>query len=805
MLTADRDYSSVELSPFIQSLLKQRKKGVDPEDDEQIAKLERISAALAVKRDKAVKARVASGMEDVWKKAEEAYLGIDDANRSEFNQNQWDKPLSPEGPLSRNIGNQEESRSTVFFRLTARYTDMGQAKLAELLIPTDDKPFSFGPTPVQDEDKNLDDHRSIVHNGQELKVDATPEEQAALSGQEPPANPINPLATPQPVLPQPPGSGPAVPLTPAKLAEEAQQRAVDKAKKAEKRVEDWMVESNFAGELTRSFVDASKLGVAVMKGPFPKLQRTMAVKKAEDGQNWEIELVQKTVPGYERKSPWSIYPDPTCGEKIRNGEYVWESDRFTKHKLQQLSEEDGYITSQLLKAIEEGPNKKYADGNNPNQPKDDDRFELWFMTGLMDKDDFVALDQATPEYDRREKINYKKLKTSVFVLATMVNDRCIKCVQQPLESGTINYHNFPWSIREGSWDGIGIPEQGRTPQRMCNGALRAMLDNAGLASGVNVVIDQNVIQPADGIWSIGRNKVWQVRVGGSSPEDVKKAIEYFKIPSIEKELEAIIQLSFTLMEHSVNIPLISQGQSGPTQPETARGLELQDNNANQLLRDIARRYDDSITEPIVRLSYEWLLRDPDVPNDEKGDYQIHAHGSVAIVNRAIQRQIVQGLFAVADNPAYGIDRRKLLKIHLKGNQIEPIDVQYTEDEQTKIDQQPPPKDPKIQVAEIGAQATVAKMKADTDRDKAYVEAETQRSQSESQGRQQELQLKRELAMLDYANTNRISIEELKVQLAETTMKLKTQEKLAAQDHAAEALVPPTEPAGKAPKGQSWEK
>jgi hypothetical protein len=52
--------------------------------------------------------------------------------------------------------------------------------------------------------------------------------------------------------------------------------------------------------------------------------------------------------------------------------------------------------------------------------------------------------------------------------------------------------------------------------------------------------------------------------------------------------------------------------------------------------------DDYITEPLVNDLYDWLLMDPDVPNDEKGDFDIDAHGSIVLVERAIQEQFLMG-------------------------------------------------------------------------------------------------------------------------------------------------------------------
>ena len=73
--------------------------GEDTPDPAQ-AQLDKLSDAIASKRNEAIKARKESGIEDVWMAAEEAYLGIDDSNRGEFSKAKWAKPVSMNGPVT---------------------------------------------------------------------------------------------------------------------------------------------------------------------------------------------------------------------------------------------------------------------------------------------------------------------------------------------------------------------------------------------------------------------------------------------------------------------------------------------------------------------------------------------------------------------------------------------------------------------------------------------------------------------------------------------------------------------------------
>ena len=63
----------------------------------------------------------------------------------------------------------------------------------------------------------------------------------------------------------------------------------------------------------------------------------------------------------------------------------------------------------------------------------------------------------------------------------------------------------------------------------------------------------------------------------------------------------------------------------------------------------------------------------------------------------------------------------------------------------------------------------------------------------------------ELVPHEGANDRNISLESIKAALASDTMKLKTQKELAAGKSAPQIATPPTEPPGRAPEGQAYQR
>lgn len=739
------------------------------------ARLAGISAAIVKMRQDAVTYRENSGVESVWLEAEDAYIGIDDANRSEFSKAKWAKPMAINGPLQRESSGNDGTRSTVYVRLTSRYVDAGAAKLSEILIPVDDKSFSISPTPIPEVTSNIENDSPAVdlsmnpimgENGQQAKM--------------------------------------------SDIAASIQKKAEESAKLAEKRIYDWMVESGYQGECRKVIFDAARIGVGILKGPVPTQSKSTSVKEKNGAV--AMEFVSEIKPGYKWVDPWNFYPMQDCGERVQDSG-CFERDYISEEELKELKAIPGYIVSSIDAVILEGPGKINDDSKNPNNKSRDKSglYEIWYYYGKLNKDDLLCANPAIDNLDDEEHS----------AQITMVNDTVIKAVLNPMESGKHPYHNMPWQRRPGNWAGVGICEQVRAPQRMCNAATRAMLNNAGVSSGVQLVVDRGSITPADGTWSIYSNKIWY-KSADTVIDDVRKAFVAVEFPNQQGSLMNIIEYAFRLAEESTNIPLISQGQSGKTTPDTFGAAQLQNNNANQLLRSIGYQFDDFITAPVVNQSYEWLLNDASVPSEEKGDFKINAHGSSSLVERAIQDQFLMQMGAMVVNPAFEISPARWFAMLLKSKRLDPRDIQLTDAEKKQMSQAQAPAAPQVQAAqiraateekiaaselelekylgELDAETSRMRIKSEMDRDTVFVQSQANRDAATFEQRIRELEVRRELAIMNYANQHNINVENVKAKLADSAMRLRTQRELSAQ-----VARPAVEPAGRAPNGQAFAK
>ena len=868
----------------------------------------RLAQTLTTKRNEAVVARESSGIEEWWNYAEEAYSGIDDANRGETSFGGWAKPTDMSGPLQATgaAGNRGESiRSTVFVPLTARYVDAAAAKVHDILVDVDDKPFGLKPTPIPELVLAKGDKRTVgfpdgtpatqpveappVPLGppqQMMQPQAPTLAPGAPIPQGPPPGPTQPMA-PSPEGEPPPPGGKRKPVTVADLAKEAMDEALKAANAAEERIYDWLIECGHAAEMRAVISDAAKLGVGILKGPSPKTKQRMAVTRKENAETGDEDVTIQTqssmVPITERVSPWAVYPDPACGEKISEGAFVWERDYYSPSKVKALRGQPGFNDALLDIVLEHSPAGTSArpGAREPQLQSSYDeiyknQYEVWHYMGPIRKSEMEAISGVVESGAWSEETRESELDDTVNVIVTMIADIPVKAVPSQFEeSGNLTYYNFPWRRRSGSWSGTGVAEQVMTAQKIVNGGTRALLDNAGLSAGGQIVMDRDAVEPADNSDVITGMKLWYLTKDAMN-DDVKRAFHVYQFPNVTAQLMSVIQYGQQLAEESSSVPLISQGQTGLTTPATFGATQLQNSNANQLLRSVGYTVDDYVTRPLIQAMYQWLLLDPNVPNAEKGDFSINAQGSSALVERAIQDQFIVQLLGQSQNPGFGLDPKKLMSEVLKSRHLKPSTVQMSDEEIAKLEQlnapPPPEPDPRIAVEQMRLQAKQAEMQADqatmqakmqvsqAERDtdmemkriqldikrqemmakaqgdeadrkvemdialmNAQVELEKTKISGMREGANQEkireaadfrmMQLEKQIEMkqLEYANRHQISLDQAKTRLADTAMKLKQQEKLSVRalmsktgGSTPETSTPPTEPAGYADEGRSYE-
>jgi hypothetical protein len=277
------------------------------------------------------------------------------------------------------------------------------------------------------------------------------------------------------------------------------------------------------------------------------------------------------------------------------------------------------------------------------------------------------------------------------------------------------------------------------------------------------------------------------------------------------ELQSIISLGLKFAEDVTGLPMIMQGQMGASSPDTLGQTQILNNNASTVRRRIARLFDDLVTEPHVRRYYKYLLEHGE-KEDTKGDFTIEARGSSALVERSIQKQQIIELGRLVLNPVYGIDPKKWAQEYLKSEQFDAKLFEYDDEEWREIVQkmsQPQDNDPRMQIAQMKAE--LDKYQADQ---KAQLETDKLLQKDEAQQRSiahdkdllsMEQAFEAEIERMKQAGVKDNILDESKVRINETVMRLTTQRELAGATQAVKQVARHgVEPVGRADNGKAFQ-
>jgi hypothetical protein len=570
------------------------------------------------------------------------------------------------------------------------------------------------------------------------------------------------------------------PLAMRDIARAAMQTAREKSDAMQLEIEDQLVECDYNGELRKVLHNSARLGTGVIKGPIVTNRTRKAWQPYKDMQGntiHQLDIVNEVTPASFSIDPRNVWPDPGCGDSIHNGKGIYEREQLTSRQVRDLAKQPGFMKDQLRKVLEEGPKKSATFQELKDEDQRDiarDVYEMWSYWGEVDHDDLEAAGIKVGEKDELRAVS---------ACVVMINSTIVKAFLNPLEGGDLPYDFYVWErVADSVW-GYGIPYLMRAQQKVLNAAWRQMMDNAGVSSGPQIIVKAGAIQPADKQWQISARKIW---FATDEVDDVRKAFTAVEFNSHQVELSGIIKMAMELADMETGVPVIMQGEKGAA-PDTVGGMQMLMNSANVVLRRLVKQFDDMITRPHIRRYYDYnMMYNED--EEIKGDFSIDARGSSALLIRDIQNQAFLNLLAAGANPVYGVylDTQKLFEKALQAQHIDPKDVFKSEEELEKIKEQQKnpqeaPPDPAMAVAQLRGQIEMEKAKAQNAGDMAELQVRQGIAQQEGEIRMAEMQLTREIEMLKMANTQNLTLEQIKAKLADTAMRERGKKELYAAE------------------------
>ena len=713
-------------------------------DEQLIERLDALGNTLWKTRKKAIDDRAASGIEEEWVRAEEAYAGIDDANRDTEAAPAYYKPSGVDGAFSTRK-RVPATRSKAFLNITRPYVDSAAARIGDMMLPIDDAPWVIEPTPVPFRMAPLP----------AAVADAT----AAIDADADLAKPAAELATRQ--------------------------------------LKDWLDECNWAREVRRAIDDCARLGTGVLKGPTPT-RRTSRRVTAQG-----IEIAEEIAPESRWVSVWNCYPDMACGENIQNGAYFWEHDEITAKTLRAMIGSPGVIEEQIRKVIELGPKHDPDVPSVPARTKDSDIFSIWYCYTTLEADDLRAAG-VTIDDDTLSAPTMIAVVNGVVVKAAM---NPLDSGEFPYDFMVWQVkHNMPFG--SGVAYQVSTPQRmlNAGTRTMNENLGLSAAPQVVMRRGVLVPADGKWTLTRGKVWFVNEsadvqaiNQAFQTFDIPTRQNELMGMITFaLKMAEDTTGLPMLMQGQVgQSTPDTVGGMLIQSANASATLRRLARTFDgtfvsghigryfewLQIYSEN----DAAKSGDLRV---VARGATALLERD-------MNNQAILGMGSI-VLNPVFG--IDPELWAAEMMRAQRLDPKRFALTEEKKKAMQAPPPPDTAIQVAEIR-----KDTELQKAALANETAQLRIQKDTDRDTVYAQAEMARAEVAAQSKREELLLRREVAMLEYANKEKISLETLKTRLAETSLKLSVQKELAGLPGADPELVkPPTEPPQHAADGRAFE-
>lgn len=479
------------------------------------------------------------------------------------------------------------------------------------------------------------------------------------------------------------------------LTEAARQAAKEKAaaqtKVAEDKIDTILSEGGFYHALAEFLSDLPLFPFACIKGPTVRLRTEVQWVPGTSGGK---RAVTKTIPKliWSRISPFDLYWTPGVAD-IADATVI-ERSRITRADLNDLLDLPGYNKAEILMVLDE-----YGRGGLS---------DIWDQT---DSERSVLESREDPRLNQSGLITTLELQGNVqgrmllewgmsetqipepmrdyFVEAWLIGTHVIKVQLAPSPRKRHQYYITSFEKIPGTPVGNGLPDILADIQTMCNALLRAVVNNSSIASGPQVVVNDDRLSSGEDGENMFPWKRWHVR---SDPmgNNVEPAITFFQPNNNSQALLQVYTAWSELADERSAIPRYMTGAQTGSVGRTASGLSMLMSNVSKILQTVAANIDGDVMEGILGGLYDMIML-TDNTGLLTGDEEIRVLGvNVAVqkeTQRARQLEFLQTTMNPVDTQIMGPKgRAQILRsvaetLGLPGENIIPSDEQLAAQQQ----------------------------------------------------------------------------------------------------------------------------
>lgn len=413
----------------------------------------------------------------------------------------------------------------------------------------------------------------------------------------------------------------------------AKKQATKQARYAEGEIEDILRNGGFYTAFAEFLVDLPIFPLAIIKGPVVKMLPQVQWPKG----GGPATISHMPTLTWNRVSPFDFYFTPGVAD-VANADTI-ERGRLMRAELNDLLDLPGYNHDEIRAVLQEyGRGGLYDDWDSTDAERavmENRENPAWNRSAMLTMMEFNGNIQGQTLQDFGMPGATDPMR-DYHVQAWCIGSHCIKCQLSPSPRQRHPYFTTSYEKTPGSVVGNSLVDLLSDVEECGNATLRAVVNNISIASGPQVVIEDDRISPGQNNDQLYPWKRWHTR---SDPvgNNAKPPVSFFMPTSNVQPMMAAYKEFIEIADDISAIPkYMGGGASSGGAGRTASGLAMLMGNSSKILQNVSANVDRDVVEPALgQLSDVIMLTD--TSGILTGDEQITVRG----VNVAIQRETMR--------------------------------------------------------------------------------------------------------------------------------------------------------------------
>lgn len=443
-----------------------------------------------------------------------------------------------------------------------------------------------------------------------------------------------------------------------KAEDQARKLAKERCKRAEEAIRDQNQEGGWNDAFKTFLYYFIRLKAGIIKGPVLTKKKKQVWQPSVEG-GYELTTVDTLVNDVYCVSPFNFFPSK--GMKTINDGDVIEVHELTKQAISDLIGVPGYSEEEVRAVLDKYSSgslkakwftiddetavkqatkeRNYQNTQPPTQNSTDLSSELIYAQEFYGTVSGALLIEWGTEDQVDPHIQYQ-------VNCWKIGDHVIKAVINPDTLGRKPYHVSSWAKNpEWIW-GEGLLEFCAPIEDAMNAIIRALINNAAIASGPMVEEDKDRVEENTPIYPWRKIRSTSMQMKNDGP-----AVNYYQPQMHLQELISAWQFLSKILDE-MTVPAYAQGasQSGVTAGTATVFTQLLA-AATRSIKSVVANLDDDVFTPYIQMSYDNLMKFTE-DDTIKGDARVVAKGVSGLLAREQQSHQKIELLQMVANPAY---------------------------------------------------------------------------------------------------------------------------------------------------------